>query len=591
MKIQQTQNLQLNSKKQSDIKQEPITTISQPNSNNVAFKGALDTATMILRFLDTNQGWGANLVDLSFMVIPRTTIDFTRGPDAGFETMRRESSGTANHSLVGVYGLAVASLFALGINKTFGIKANKMFVSDENLDLMGKSWHEQVHDKKAIDPLSGYLENIISKIKGFAPEKGVENAWKSIDSDTQKEIIKTLKEELKKEKLSDEGKKYLKALITRATGSESKLKFDGAKSDSSIDILIDNIYRVTKSFTNGNVQNAFTNAKDFGSNAFIKAMKTFSKKTSIAGMAIAVILGMSVQPFNRYLTKKKTGKDGFVGVEGRESDKTNKFKALKLAAAAAFGTMAMSTIGKPKELLSKIQFRGFTPGISQLKVVYCLTIMSRLLSARDKNELRESTIKDTLGFLNLLVLGSVVSKLVATGVEKLIKSENNALLNYSEKEHGSGFWKRTLKSNLKTRDEILHTELKKAGIATFKDGKALSFKELMKLAAEHAPIAKTKIKYLNVVQLAGYVYSGLALGIGIPKLNIAITKSMQKKAKAKEASQSKTEPQTAQASQIAQTPQSTPTDTTAQSSSAAQPTNPNEEFLATMQKPLIKFGN
>ena len=43
------------------------------------FTGAAETtATLLLRFLDTNQAIGANSVDLCSMVIPRTTYDFKK---------------------------------------------------------------------------------------------------------------------------------------------------------------------------------------------------------------------------------------------------------------------------------------------------------------------------------------------------------------------------------------------------------------------------------------------------------------------------------------------------------------------------------
>ena len=99
---------------------------------NINFRGLGDFATLGLRFLDTNQAWGANAVDLGFMVIPRTTVDLVnRGPAAGVETGRREASGTANHSVVGVYGMLAGLLLAIGINSKYGIKANKLFVDNE----------------------------------------------------------------------------------------------------------------------------------------------------------------------------------------------------------------------------------------------------------------------------------------------------------------------------------------------------------------------------------------------------------------------------------------------------------------------------
>ena len=73
---------------------------------------------VFLRVLDTNQAWGANLVDVGSMVIPRTAYDMShRGFTTGMETARREATGTFNHSMVGVYGWALGSLMALGINR------------------------------------------------------------------------------------------------------------------------------------------------------------------------------------------------------------------------------------------------------------------------------------------------------------------------------------------------------------------------------------------------------------------------------------------------------------------------------------------
>ena len=60
-----------------------------------------------------------------------------------------------------------------------------MFVSNDNLDILGKAWHEQIHTKNAKDPLPGYLTTVLDKIKGFCPEQGVEDGWKSLDKETK----------------------------------------------------------------------------------------------------------------------------------------------------------------------------------------------------------------------------------------------------------------------------------------------------------------------------------------------------------------------------------------------------------------------
>ena len=110
------------------------------------FKGAVDGA---LRFLATNQGVGANLTDLSFMVLPRTISDAQRGPAACLETARREASGTANHSLIGAYGLASGILLAalMGIDKSYGANVNAMFTAPETLNILAENKAKQVLNK------------------------------------------------------------------------------------------------------------------------------------------------------------------------------------------------------------------------------------------------------------------------------------------------------------------------------------------------------------------------------------------------------------------------------------------------------------
>ena len=90
----------------------------QLNNSNPDFQGA---GAGFLRYLATNQAVGANLVDVSFMVVPRTGLDLIRrGPMAGAETGRREASGTTNHTLVGIYGLGAGALVAatMGIDRS-----------------------------------------------------------------------------------------------------------------------------------------------------------------------------------------------------------------------------------------------------------------------------------------------------------------------------------------------------------------------------------------------------------------------------------------------------------------------------------------
>ena len=117
------------------------------NSKNPNFTGF--SPVELLKFLDTSPAWGANAVDFFCMVLPRTLTDFSRGPEAGIETARRESMGTINDSAVGAYGTLAGLALAMGINKAFGLskndlKAASIFADSETIDMMGKIWHEEL---------------------------------------------------------------------------------------------------------------------------------------------------------------------------------------------------------------------------------------------------------------------------------------------------------------------------------------------------------------------------------------------------------------------------------------------------------------
>lgn len=508
---------------------------NKKEKENIRFTGAYDALSLGLRFLDTNQAWGANAVDLGSMVIPRTTVDFVnRGPAAGTETARREASGTINHSLIGIYGSMAALAFALTLNKTFGIRADKIFADNETFDIVGKTFHNFVHDKKVSDPLDATLKEIFKNVRTNA--NGQEKALNPNEIDI---VVNRFKKvladpDIGSETIPKSTKQYLVNLITEATGSETdfKLKAHGKETSTSLSNFVENLFNISKTLTKEKVVEEFKKAATFEDNKFIKGIKGINNKRTIIGMAIGSGIGMSIQPLNIYLTKKKTGSDGFVGVEGREKDTSFNFKIWKAAAAALFGGGIVADLARKEGgLLKNIQFKGMIPTLNQFKLIYGLTIASRFVVARDKDELRESVVKDVLGFLNWLVLGNFVAKGVAMAMDK----DKSLVKNIGEKSF--------FKTKLKTRDEVMIEGLKRANLSSVsKDGKALKFSEMMKLipANETGKAIRRQLKILNAAQVAGYLYSGIVLGVGIPKLNIYMTNKSEAKRKARLAAQKTT---------------------------------------------------
>ena len=475
----------------------------------------------LLNFLDTNQAWGANAVDFCCMVLPRTITDFGRGTDAGLETARRESMGTINDSSVGAYGTLAGLALAMGVNKAFGlgdrdIKASSVFADSETIDMMGEIWHKKL-TPDAGDPLLKRIKLALGNYEVF--KDGEWSKFAKEDIDKAAEIL--TREVKTHEKLSADVAYDIRKILTASNNLENNFRIvshNGREHSSryGINSIVENTFKLSKLFTKEKVAEAFENATDAGSNAFLKALKSMNLKRSLLGVAIATAVGCSVQPINMWLTKRKTGSDSFVG--GGKKDESFKFKIEKLLVGLGFGAGVIATIGNPKNLIKNLQFKGFTPTINQLKFIYGATIISRFLAARNENELKESSIKDMLGFTNWLILGNFVQKLVAQGLDKsLIKQEKTG---------GIINWIRS--SSLKTRDEVLHAAL---GEKAFKNGKALSFSEMVKALPKGSEAAK-KLKVLTIAQLAGYIYSGVVLGVGIPKLNIFLTNRRLAKEKA-----------------------------------------------------------
>ena len=520
---------QLNIKQIQPQNKKNIAVKNVPVYNQPTFTGLPD---MVLRFLDTNPAWGADAVDLCFMVIPRTLTDFGRGSDAGIETMRREGMGTANHSSVPLYGALAGMAVAAGLNKMYfdgnsNIKANKIYADSETLDMMGKLFKAEVDASKSnpeVKPLQEFLAKYFKNYEALSPvENGKYIRIPAQDAESVAELLAKEIEKASKKPAKDVIETAKATIISALGGVENNFRIiaeEGANQHTSrysVDTIVDNAYKLGSAFTKDKIFETFTNMAEGAENTFIKAMKSMNVKRSLIGLGIASAVGVSAQPLNMYLTKRKTGKSGFVG--GGEEDKTSTFKAKKAAVAGIFGAGVLSTIinpktlfKNPKYLIQALQFKGFNPTINQFKFIYGITIMSRFLSSRNGNELSEASIKDSLGFVSWLILGNFVQKLVAQALDKdLIKKD------------GNGVMKWITGSVLKSRDEVLHAAL---GKKAFKDGKALPYKELTKLADK---ATKVKLRKLSIAQIINYAYTGLVLGVGIPKLNIYLTSRREAK--------------------------------------------------------------
>lgn len=542
------------------MKVQQIQQQNQIVNNNPQFK----SADGVLRYLAVNQAVGANAVDLTSMVLPRTGSDMIRrGPLAGMETLRREIMGTINDSLIGVYGIFAGAIAAIlmGMGK-YTKSANSILAAPETLNILAENKTNQIKSGK---PQVEYLKDTFRNVKCFNPNVAhadkdgyVKLSEKTVDevAEVLNKVINDPERKFRHDWASTKSADSIHTVINKIiadTGAESDIILEGIKdsklpqSKTNLKAFLEDVFKVSKSFNEENVVKAFEeqikNNKGIEGNKYIKSLQKYMKSKSYAGFAIASAVGLSVQPINMYISRKKTGSDGFVGVEGRTKDTSAGFMALKALSGAAFFGMVLASLGTGlKGFMGKMAFKGFWPSVEQLKGVYGITIISRFMSARDKDELRESITKDTLGFISWLILGNYINKAVALKMDPTVMNE-------TKKIKGEKILKRIYHSQLKTRDEVLVKTLSDNGIAISKteNGKTVAkkfgemLKDLNKLAPEIQKVAKKKLRTLNWSQCAGYLFSGLILGLGIPNLNIYITNTLDKKRKAEQAQAQKAE--------------------------------------------------
>lgn len=515
---------------------------SRKNNHQPAFKGGV-VADIVNKGANASFSWMESspiiaplFVDLVSMVIPRTIIDFSRGEEAGIETFRREISSSYNLFLFpGVYALGTGAFVNAFLNESK--KAPNIMIDNASAEALSNAWKDAGGETKK------YAKNILRNIMGI---DGVgDKPWKKIPEDQIDRLAKRFADVLdgkpgvRMKDFSDD--------VVKVLGAERGIRF------------YENINTTLGNLANNaaKMKNKVFSGKSFDQiDSLIKNMKPLNNKKIICGIGIAAGIGAFTQYFNRILTKQKTGTDAFVGLPGYENmkdidkveEKENKntlgLWAGKIAASALMAywvgwslaknknpVKIVEFFSKPKQVLKSLEFNNALPTMNQMKALMGITYIGRFLAAYDDNELKESAVRDNLGFLNLLVIGSLVS----TGTAFALAKKKN--LNLSHVFNGTklpdeiklpkeGFFKK-LTQGFKKLNHVLENFTKK----THREIDALKIDENV----------KNQVKGVsNISETVGLLYSALALGLFTPIFNKYMTnKAVQ--AKSKEASFGKTE--------------------------------------------------
>lgn len=517
------------------IQQQPINNnkpyVSKKSNNKPSFKGPLDGAiTNTLRTLNTNPMANAVGLDLISMVAPRTYVDTKeRNKYAGAETFFREFTGTLIVCLSASY---LAKGIAKIANKVIKPKTpinTKSWFSNDSLNLLNEAGKDSKDTKEYV---SNVFENLSGRdnktTKNFKDIdwKNVqwvdEKKWSKIKWDNKKyegiherlkdkdSILNLTTELINDKSVTNKDRKNLLTIVeSRVTNALGAASVTTKHKDKTLSSSLGNLLRDTVDFG----KDILTN-KNVDKNTAINKIFKINKVKALGALAIASGLGLADQHINRKITEKRTGQKGFVGdtnyaesakSKDKKSTKDNSkgFWAEKVAASLGMAAMAIGVmkVKSPKDFVKKLEFTGPVTSGNAIKTVYASTLIGRFLASDNKDELRESTTRDYLGFLNWLVLGGFAAK----GVGNLLDRKRNVLFNESKPGKGIRHWLNDV--SLKTHNEV---------------------------AAKGEQFAKKNIWKLNVAQAAGLAYSTIALGILLPKLNIFITNRKNKKAGAKQ---------------------------------------------------------
>jgi len=509
----------------------------QRNSNNnnsnyaPAFKGGpLDgLINQALTTIETNPMVDAALVDVFAMVAPRTYVDTKdRNGYAGTETFIREAMGTFCVCLSsGIFAKGIARLYNNFVEPETKINPD-IWATKDGLALLNHAWDKTENKATGEHSVEKYVSNVLTNITGKDGNNDVtwESGWnketKWLDDPkwknyswkdakfngiqntliNEKNIVKTLSDVIQDKNIDKKDAKQILNIISYkitnalGVGESIDVTLDDKKLGSSMSNLIRDTYDIGKGI--------FTN-KSIDTKAALAKLTKMSKVKTLGALSVSSFLALITQYVNRQITKKRTGTDAFVGdvnydkikkekIDNNNTDNADKASPEKKSNARLWGLKVLASVGmigmsakvmgikslKLADFTKKLEFTGAVTSGNAMKTIYAAQLVGRFLASSDENELRESSTRDYLGFLNWLVFGGFVSK----GVAKLLDSKNEIFNGKSVKSHAE-------------------------------------------IASKGKEFAEKNIWKKNVAQASGLIYSTVALGILLPKLNIAITKYKQ----------------------------------------------------------------
>ena len=449
---------------------------------NPAFKGGLaDLPILLVQQCEKQPMVNVSVLDLSTAIIPRTIVETKESNSyAGFEAFRRESSGLIVNCLIPSFiVMGVASLLQRPIMSGFH-KANLIntWANGDSIDKIHKFYHEangatqeeKIYNtfRNELGSLSGvdahatkYFDEILDikkdKNGNFVGKIGNEKVHNAVN-----EFVKLTQSD---KYSSKQFKKAYRDIVEETLVAEN-IKFHGDKSyfSNNLESLCEDTVKMLRGVVKENITDADKLTKYFN-----KAKRLVNWK-SIGGLGIIIPLAISMQPINRWITRKTSGRKGAPIYKDFNKDTEHKELTTKekrellaqkfISIGSMIGVCGLSMFMDRPILKNIFQFKGIFPTMDQARIISTATFASRMGASEDKNELREATVRDIATFSSFYFLGDYVAKGIATFLEHKHKKEGVHLINRLKEAPDKDanmfkkFWHWAKHTSLKSSDEL-----------------------------------------------------------------------------------------------------------------------------------------
>ena len=441
-----------------------------------SFKGLGDGMIAAVQMCEKYPMLNVTALDLSTAIIPRTVIETKESNGyAGFEALRRESSGLIVNCLI-------PSFIVMGVAKLL----QRPIMSDFKKSTLVNTWA----NSDSIDKIHRFY----TKSNGTSFNERVYNTFVNIfgdlsgvDADQTKDFSKIF--EFKYDSsgnITDIKNQKLKMAVERLTDAVMDKNFDKKKVKTAYDAIVsethiaENIkFKDDKAFFSNNLESICDdtvkmlrgvvkeNITDEAKLAeyFKKAQKLVNWK-SVGGLGLVIPLAISMQPINRWITRKTSGQKGapiyrdFTENKNHKELSTKEKQELFAQKIISIGSMigvAGLSMFMDKPSLKMFQFKGLFPTMDQARIISTATFASRMAASEDKNELREATVRDIATFSSFYFLGDYVAKGIATLLEKYNKNVHLINILKAPKEGATKFekfWNWAKHTAIKSSDEL-----------------------------------------------------------------------------------------------------------------------------------------